>query len=69
MAICCERHWKIIKKEIRNLPRSMGKWRKEICLGTPGKSRLGPSLSAGTTTEPSHRTGLARQAGQAHTLA
>eukprot|EP00966_Prymnesium_polylepis_P001028 23319-Prymnesium_polylepis.1 len=40
MAICCERHWKILKKEISNLPPSLAKWRKEICLGTPGKSRL-----------------------------
>ena len=32
-------HWKFLKKEISNLPPSLGKWRKEICLGTPGKSR------------------------------
>eukprot|EP00966_Prymnesium_polylepis_P202332 4687364-Prymnesium_polylepis.1 len=45
MAICCERHWNILKKEISYFPPSLGKWRKEICLRTPGKSRLAYSVS------------------------
>eukprot|EP00966_Prymnesium_polylepis_P295812 6832117-Prymnesium_polylepis.2 len=36
--LCLRDKMEILGKEMSNLPPQAGKWRQEICLGTPGKS-------------------------------